>query len=110
MFAKFENAVELVMVNQESSIIQTLSTLDHSKLIFKSTILMVLKKKIVKGFYHIWTWWSSWSCDLDNLYKLSFSLPMEAADLPSISSGKNIFESNDYTYIIWHRGRGRNLC
>ena len=31
-----------------------------------------------KGFYHIWAWWPSWSCDLDHLYKLSFPLPVEA--------------------------------
>ena len=31
-----------------------------------------------KGFYHIWAWWPSWSCDLDHLYKLSFPLPKEA--------------------------------
>ena len=32
-----------------------------------------------KGFYHIWEWQPSWSCDLDHLYKLSFSLPKEAS-------------------------------
>ena len=26
---------------------------------------------------HIWAWRPSWSCDLDNLYKLSFPLPKE---------------------------------
>ena len=31
-----------------------------------------------KGFYHIWAWRPSWSCDLDHLYKLSFPLPKEA--------------------------------
>ena len=31
-----------------------------------------------KGFYHIWTWRPSWSCDLDHLYKISFSLPKNA--------------------------------
>ena len=31
-----------------------------------------------KGFYHIWAWWPSWSCDLYHLYKLSFLLPKEA--------------------------------
>ena len=31
-----------------------------------------------KGFYHIWAWQPSWSCDLDNLCKLSFPLPKEA--------------------------------
>ena len=24
-----------------------------------------------RGFYNIPVWWPSWSCDLDNLYKLS---------------------------------------
>ena len=40
----------------------------------------VLEKKILflKGFYHIWAWRPSWSCDLDHLYKLSFPLPKEA--------------------------------
>ena len=40
--------------------------------------LLVLEKKIFKGFYHIWAWRPSWSCDLDLLYKLSFPLPKEA--------------------------------
>ena len=31
-----------------------------------------------KGFHHIWAWRSSWSCDLDLLYNLSFPLPKEA--------------------------------
>ena len=30
------------------------------------------------GFYQIWAWWPSWSCDLDRLIKLSFPHPMEA--------------------------------
>ena len=31
-----------------------------------------------KGFYHIWAWRPSWSCDLYHLYKLSFPLPKMA--------------------------------
>ena len=31
-----------------------------------------------EDFYHIWAWWPSWSCDLDHLYKLTYSLPKEA--------------------------------
>ena len=38
----------------------------------------VLEKKILKGFYHIWAWRASWSCDMDHLYKLSFPLSKEA--------------------------------
>ena len=26
-----------------------------------------------KGFYHIWGWWPSWSCEFEILYKLLFS-------------------------------------
>ena len=38
----------------------------------------VLKKKILKGFYHIWAWWPSWSCDPYAANKKSFPLPKEA--------------------------------
>ena len=40
--------------------------------------LPVLEKKILKGFYHIWAWRPSWSCDPDAVNKLSFPLPKEA--------------------------------
>ena len=29
------------------------------------------------GFYHIWAWRPSWSCDQDPANKLSFPLPMD---------------------------------
>ena len=32
----------------------------------------------LKGFYHIWAWQPSWSCDPDATNKLSFPLPKEA--------------------------------
>ena len=32
----------------------------------------------MKGFYHIWAWRPSWSCDPDATNKLSFPLPNEA--------------------------------
>ena len=35
-------------------------------------------KEMLKGFYHIWAWRPSWSCDLDATNKLSFPLPKEA--------------------------------
>ena len=35
------------------------------------------KKIFLKGLYHIWVWWSSWSCDWEHLCKLSFSHPKE---------------------------------
>ena len=36
------------------------------------------EKKIFLGFYHIWPWRPSWSCDKDHLSKLSFPHPIEA--------------------------------
>ena len=32
-------------------------------------------EKILKGFYHIWAWWPSWSCDPDAANKLLFPAP-----------------------------------
>ena len=34
--------------------------------------------KDLKGFYHKWAWQSSWSCDLDYLYKFTVSRPINA--------------------------------
>ena len=45
-----------------------------------------------KGFYHIWAWRPSWSCDLDHLYKLSFPLPKEAPHKIWLLIGQEISE------------------
>ena len=34
-------------------------------------------RRFLKGFYHIWAWWPSWSCEPDCPNKLSFPRPME---------------------------------
>ena len=36
------------------------------------------ERKFLSGFYHIWAWRPSWSCDLDFAIKLSSPLPMDA--------------------------------
>ena len=36
-------------------------------------------KDFLSGFYHIWAWRPSWSCDLDFAIKHLFPLPMTAA-------------------------------
>ena len=48
----------------------------HTK--FRENGLPVLEKKILKGFYHIWAWRPSWSCDSDAANKILFPLPKEA--------------------------------
>ena len=35
-------------------------------------------RRFLKGFYHIWAWRPSWSCDQDHLNKLSFPRPKES--------------------------------
>ena len=37
-------------------------------------------EEVLKGFYHIWAWRHSWSCDPHAANKLSFPLTMEALD------------------------------
>ena len=39
--------------------------------------LPVLEQKFFNGFYHIWVWRPSWSCDPDAANKISFPLPRE---------------------------------
>ena len=38
----------------------------------------IWRRRFLSGFYHIWAWRPSWSCDLDFAIKLSLSLPMDA--------------------------------
>ena len=35
--------------------------------------LLVPEKKLLKGFYHIWAWQPSWSCDQTHVIRFSFS-------------------------------------
>ena len=42
----------------------------------------------LKGFYHIWAWRPSWSCDLDFAIKLEMTLPKEAPHKISTRSAK----------------------
>ena len=52
----------------------------QQKLLVTSVIccFLVPEKKIYLGFYHIWAWWPSWSCDQDHLSKHLFPHPIEA--------------------------------
>ena len=36
---------------------------------------LLVPEKLFKGFYRIWTWRPSWSCDIKHLYSLSFPHP-----------------------------------
>ena len=45
----------------------------HTK--FLKIGLPVHENEILNGFYHIWAWRPSWSCDPDAANKISFSYP-----------------------------------
>ena len=36
------------------------------------------ERRYLKCLYHIWAWWSSWSCEKDHLEESLFFQPMEA--------------------------------
>ena len=38
-------------------------------------------KEVLKAFYHIWAWCSSWSCDLGHLYKYLFPIPEKTPEI-----------------------------
>ena len=56
-----------------------------------------------KGFYHIWGWRPSWSCDLDHSYKLWFNLSNGGSTYNlalislAVSEEKKIFENGGRT-------------
>ena len=44
----------------------------------RSSAFWFWRRRFLKGFYHIWAWRPSWSCDQDHLNKLSFPRPKES--------------------------------
>ena len=94
---KFDLCVNLVKVNPGSSFVQTMMGWSPGCYIpsFMKIGPLVLEKKIFKGFYHIWAWRPSWSCDLDHLYKLGSPFPRRlhikfGFDWPSGFGGEDI--------------------
>ena len=53
----------------------------------------------MKGFYHIWAWRPSWSCNLDHLYKLSFPLPKDALQKNLALIGQAVSEEKTFEIV-----------
>ena len=70
---KFDHAVKKVKVTPGSSFEQTMMNWSPQCYIpsFMKSSPPVLEK-IFEGFYHIWAWRQSWSCDQDHVNKFSF--------------------------------------
>ena len=56
-------------------------------------------RKFLKGFYHIWSWWPSWSCDPHVANKLTFPIPIHGGSTRNLTliglavSEEKIYES-----------------
>ena len=73
---------------------------------FKIIKLMVPKKKMFKGLYHIWAWPPSWSSDQDHIYKFISGSTYNLALIGQEVSEK-MFEDNGPIHVHSPRGRGR---
>ena len=40
-------------------------SMDASRQVSLKSIYWFQRRRYLKGFYHVWAWWPSWSCDLD---------------------------------------------
>ena len=72
--SKFDLAVKKVKVTPGSSFILTMMGRSPRCYIpnFVKIGQPVLEKKVLKGFYHIWAWRPSWSCDQEHVNRFSF--------------------------------------
>ena len=79
---KFDLDVKLVKVNL-GSLVMILNKLDrpyipNATYQVPRSLAFRFWRIFLKGFYHIWAWWPSCSCDEDHLNKLSFPHPRES--------------------------------
>ena len=57
------------------------------------------RRRSLKGFYHIWAWGPSWSCDPDAANKLWFPLPKEAPHKIWLWSGKRFWRRRSLSIV-----------
>ena len=69
---------------------------------FKLIDLLVPEKMIFWGFYHIWAWRPSWSCDLHRLIKLSFPYPIKAPHTIWLQSDKQFQRKRNLDLAMWN--------
>ena len=64
--------------------------------------LLVLEKKIFKGFYHIWAWRPSWSCDQHHVNKFSCSLYLKFFIQNLVQNGTVVSEKIWFEFLYVH--------
>ena len=67
-------------------------------------------EKIFKGFYHIWAWWPSWSCDQDHVNRFFISVYLKAFMQSLIHIGTVVSEKIQFEFLYVHNlgPRSRN--
>ena len=69
---------------------------------FRKIGLPVLEKKIFEGFYHIWAWRPSWSCDQDHVNKFFISLYLKALIHNLVQNGPVVSEKIWFEFLYVH--------
>ena len=64
--------------------------------------LPVPEKKILKGFYHIWAWRPSWSCDQHHVISFSDFLVPESLRKNLVQIGKVVSEKIRFEFLYVH--------
>ena len=63
---------------------------------------LVPEKKILKCFYHIWAWWSSWSCDQKHCHQIFISLYLKAFIQNLVQIGTVVSEKIQFEFLYVH--------
>ena len=60
--------------------------------------------EILKGFYHIWAWWPSWSCDQHHVVRFSLNnfLVPESFHKKLVQIGKLVSEKIWFEFLYVH--------
>ena len=60
------------------------------------------RRRFFKGFYHIWAWQPSWSCDQHNVIRFSFALYLKAFIQNLVQIGTLVSEKIRFEFLYVH--------
>ena len=64
--------------------------------------LLVPEKKNFEGFYHIWAWRPSWSCDQHQYHQIFISLYLKASVQRLVQIGTVVSEKIQFEFLYVH--------
>ena len=67
------------------------------------SLALWLWRRIFKGFYHIWAWQPSWSCDPDPANKLSFPHPIKAPSEIWLQLAQQLWRRRSLKMVDWQQ-------